>query len=186
MLRLLLMRHAKSDWGDPRLPDCERPLNTRGEAAAQDMAAFMAAHHMLPELVLCSTSLRTRMTLSPLLPYLSNECRLITLEDLYQGGGPDYVETICAYGGLSQNLLVLGHMPNIQQTASELCGGGNPALIDDMEEKYPTAALSVIAFDKNRWSEISRKEGRMVSFIKPRELPDSPPLTASTKVTPLK
>ncbi len=30
MLQLTLIRHAKSDWGDPNLKDIDRPLNTRG------------------------------------------------------------------------------------------------------------------------------------------------------------
>jgi phosphohistidine phosphatase len=30
MKTLLLMRHAKSSWKHPELPDLERPLNKRG------------------------------------------------------------------------------------------------------------------------------------------------------------
>jgi phosphohistidine phosphatase len=32
---LIIMRHAKSDWGDPQLTDLDRPLNARGRAAAE-------------------------------------------------------------------------------------------------------------------------------------------------------
>ena len=34
MTRLILMRHAKSDWGDVALEDHERPLNKRGRRSA--------------------------------------------------------------------------------------------------------------------------------------------------------
>ena len=41
MIRLALVRHAKSDWGDPALDDHDRPLNERGRArrAAHGAAA---------------------------------------------------------------------------------------------------------------------------------------------------
>jgi len=34
MKRLCLLRHAKSDWGDPAKDDFDRPLNPRGATAA--------------------------------------------------------------------------------------------------------------------------------------------------------
>ena len=38
MRQLLLIRHAKSDWGDFSLPDFDRPLNERGKRDAPVMA----------------------------------------------------------------------------------------------------------------------------------------------------
>jgi len=41
MKRLILMRHAKSDWGDPGLPDHDRPLNKRGRRAATALGHWL-------------------------------------------------------------------------------------------------------------------------------------------------
>ena len=38
MKSILLLRHAKSAWSDPRLGDHDRPLNGRGERAAKALA----------------------------------------------------------------------------------------------------------------------------------------------------
>ena len=38
MKTLILVRHAKSDWGDPLLRDFDRPLNERGKKDAPKMA----------------------------------------------------------------------------------------------------------------------------------------------------
>ena len=38
MKTLLLIRHAKSDWGDPGLDDIDRPLSERGKRDAPAMA----------------------------------------------------------------------------------------------------------------------------------------------------
>ena len=38
MKQLILVRHAKSDWGNPGLDDFDRPLNERGKKNAPVMA----------------------------------------------------------------------------------------------------------------------------------------------------
>ncbi|RZI88087.1 MAG: phosphohistidine phosphatase, partial [Microbacterium sp.] len=43
MTTLVLVRHAKSDWGDPGLDDHDRPLNDRGLRDAPAVAARLAA-----------------------------------------------------------------------------------------------------------------------------------------------
>ena len=63
MRQLLLLRHAKSSWDDPKLPDFERPLNLRGRAAATAMREAMAGLGLSPDQVLVSTAQRTLQTL---------------------------------------------------------------------------------------------------------------------------
>src|SRR4051812_4998059 len=62
MKKLLLLRHAKSDWGDASLPDLERPLNERGRGAATLMGTFMRGQNLRPDLLISSPSRRTRET----------------------------------------------------------------------------------------------------------------------------
>src|SRR5258708_7087436 len=62
MLRLMLLRHAKSSWSSPGTQDAARPLSGRGEAAAHLMGGYMARHSLVPERVLCSAACRTRET----------------------------------------------------------------------------------------------------------------------------
>ena len=59
--RLVLLRHAKSSWEDD-LPDVERPLAPRGRRDAAEAGRWLAAHVGRPDLVLCSTAVRTRQT----------------------------------------------------------------------------------------------------------------------------
>ena len=46
MKRLILMRHAKSDWSHPGRSDHDRPLNRRGVKAAPAMGAWLIARGM--------------------------------------------------------------------------------------------------------------------------------------------
>src|SRR5262245_2142513 len=86
MRHLHLLRHAKSSWDDPELADHERPLAPRGRKAAARIAEHLERERIAPELVLCSTALRTRQTLAALLPILGGEV-VIRLEDGLYGAG---------------------------------------------------------------------------------------------------
>jgi phosphohistidine phosphatase len=68
MRQLLLLRHAKSSWDDPDLPDHARPLNARGKRAAAVMAAVMQDLGLAPDIVLVSSARRTLQTLEALSP----------------------------------------------------------------------------------------------------------------------
>ncbi|MXY30860.1 MAG: histidine phosphatase family protein, partial [Gammaproteobacteria bacterium] len=52
MKRILLLRHAKSDWKDYTLADFDRPLAPRGRAAAPRVAACIRDHDLVPDRVL--------------------------------------------------------------------------------------------------------------------------------------
>ncbi|WP_068085725.1 SixA phosphatase family protein [Polycladidibacter stylochi] len=170
MLRLILIRHAKSDWGDARLEDHKRPLNEEGFKAAKALANHMRSHNLIPDQIICSTALRTRQTLQPMLECLQESCRISLLEDLYDPKQSDYLESIGAFGGLACTLMLIGHLPAIQQTALDLCGTGNPQLIEEIEHSFPTAAMAIIDFERARWSELARQDGRIVSFIRPKQM----------------
>ena len=61
--RLIVMRHAKSSWKDPNLDDHERPLNKRGRGDAPMVADAIFDRGWIPDLILLSSSKRTRQTL---------------------------------------------------------------------------------------------------------------------------
>jgi Histidine phosphatase superfamily (branch 1) len=58
--RLMLLRHAKSDW--PDVPDHDRPLAKRGKHDAPLVGRWLRDHGYLPEVVVCSDARRTRQT----------------------------------------------------------------------------------------------------------------------------
>ena len=58
MRRLMLLRHAKSDWSTPGQRDHERPLNARGREAAGKMGAYMVRHALVPDLIVASPPCR--------------------------------------------------------------------------------------------------------------------------------
>src|SRR5262245_18470604 len=62
MRRLMLLRHATSDWSLPGQTDRDRGLAERGRMAAPAMGRYMAQHGLIPDHAIVSTATRTRET----------------------------------------------------------------------------------------------------------------------------
>lgn len=169
MLRLLLLRHAKSAWADPGLKDIDRPLAPRGRRAAGVMGQALAREEYHPDRILCSPARRTRETLAELLPHLGEAPAVAVIPALYEPAG-DYRDAIAEHGDGARRLLVIGHNPAIQATAVTLIGAGNRPLIAEIAAKFPTAALAAIDFDADSWNEIAPRKGRLAAFLTPRSL----------------
>src|SRR6266498_2630447 len=58
---LVLLRHAKAEH-PAKLADVDRPLTPRGHADSGAAGAWLASQGLVPDLVLCSPSRRTRDT----------------------------------------------------------------------------------------------------------------------------
>ena len=114
MKTILLLRHAKSAWSDPRLDDHDRPLNRRGEQAAKAMADHIARHEPRPELILCSTAMRTRQTLAPLIKLLDAPAPPIALENgLYLASEDVLLAHLQAVADDVATVLLIGHNDGI-------------------------------------------------------------------------
>ncbi|HBS40186.1 MAG TPA: phosphoglycerate mutase, partial [Rhodobacteraceae bacterium] len=60
-IRLILMRHANSDW-HLGVPDHARPLNTRGRQASTALGGWLRHNQYLPDEIISSTAARTLET----------------------------------------------------------------------------------------------------------------------------
>lgn len=170
MPRLLLLRHAKAAVGAPGSLDFDRPLENRGRRAAGLVAEHMVRHELVPDRILCSSSRRTRETLAALLPHFRTDSVVRIGRGLYEPKSGSYVDAIGQQGGTASTLLVIGHNPAMQDTAALLIGAGNTDLRDEVADRFPTAGLAVIDFDRSRWEEIKPQTGRIVAFFRPKDL----------------
>ena len=62
MKTVLLVRHAKSDWGDPSLSDFDRPLNGRGKSDAPVMAHRLLDKNIFIDAFISSPANRAKKT----------------------------------------------------------------------------------------------------------------------------
>lgn len=173
MPRLLVLRHAKSDWTTGAGHDFDRPLNARGRASAPLIGAHMAAHGLRPDRILCSPALRTRETLELVLPHLGAAGTVELLRALYDDSEADYLDIMRREAADARCLLVIGHNPACQETVLALAGSAEPELADAARRKYPTATLAVLDLAIPDWSALAPGCGRLVGLAQPRRLPSA-------------
>lgn len=171
MLTLSLLRHGKSAWDDPTLDDHERPLAQRGKSAAEEMGAYMVAHGLRPDLVLCSSAVRTRQTLNQVLARLAAPAPKVAMEPaLYTATPTSMLACIRGTAPEVRHLAIIGHNPGMHALALDLTGSGLRRDIASMAVKFPTCALAVLTFEADNWTDIRPAAGRLVRYVLPRSL----------------
>ena len=145
MVELVLVRHAKSDWGDPGLPDHERPLNARGAANAPMMARRLADTGITVDRIVSSTAVRARTTAAAFGAALG--CEVELEPHLYDSSANTLLEAAVAAGteARAHTIMLVAHNPGITDLASRLSTGGI--------EHMPTCAVARFVWATDDWNE---------------------------------
>ena len=170
MRRLMLLRHAKSDWSMPGTRDQDRPLSSRGREAAPRMGAYMARHGLVPDLIIASPATRVMDTLALVLPGFAKQPKTMTDARLYETDADQLLTVIKETPRSVHSLLLVGHNPSLADFASLLMAAGDVETRQRLIEKFPTAALAVIDFPLDDWSKIHPRSGRLDRFVPPKAL----------------
>ena len=165
---LTLLRHAKSGWDDPVKRDFDRPLNPRGRRAARTVGREMRALGLGFDRVLASPARRVVETIEevalafgPLAPDYD--------ERIYLAPTATLMEIIHEIPDEADRLLLVGHNPGLEELALLLAGPDGP-LRSEVAIKYPTGTIAEIAFAADHWADVGKGDGRIVRFIRPRDL----------------
>jgi len=169
MRTLYLLRHAKSSWASPLLDDFERPLNKRGREAAPQVGRLLRRRGLLPDLVLCSAARRAMETWELAGHAIGRNLPVKVYRGLYLASAAKILDIIRRASDETGSLLVVGHNPGMERCALQLAGpGSDPEALADLQAKYPTAAVSVLEVDAERWRDLDFGAARLTGFLKPR------------------
>lgn len=166
--RLVLLRHAKSDW-PAGVPDSERPLGKRGRAEAPQAGRWLAASGLLPDLALVSPARRTRETWQLVSAQLDAEVATRVEDDLYLGGLRASLDLVRSLDDDVQTVLVVGHNPTTESLALLLeDGSGATEDLARMAGKYPTGGVAVLHLQVPQWRDLDESTARLMAFAVPR------------------
>jgi phosphohistidine phosphatase len=167
MHTLHLLRHAKSSWDDDSLADHQRPLSPRGVRDAKRLGKHLGTLPAPPDLVLCSSAVRTRQTLDLVTSSLGGAA--VHVEDgLYGASAGDLLGFLRGLPEPAHSALVIGHNPGIQDLTLDLAAPG--PLLDAVSVKFPTCALATLALGDRTWSSVSPGDAELVAYTIPKDL----------------
>ena len=164
-LRLIIIRHAKSSWGDPLADDHDRVLNDRGRRSADALGDWLATNGRLPDAALCSTAARTVETLDRIAARLPSPPAIAYERRLYHADPGTILDAVRSARG--STLAVIGHNPGIGGFAEAMA----QAAPDHPDfHRYPTAATTILEFAADQWQDVRPHSGRTLDFVVPRDL----------------
>jgi phosphohistidine phosphatase len=169
-MRLLLLRHAKSEKAEPGMRDHVRRLNDRGERDAETIGAYLAHHGLIPDLVAVSTSQRTRETWEHVAAMLSASPPVAFEERLYNAGAEAILAVVKETKPAVRTLMVIGHNPGLHEVARLLIASGDVEARERLNEGLPTTGLAAIDFAGKDWRKLHPHGGRLERFVTPRSL----------------
>jgi len=118
--RLVLVRHAKSDW--PEVYDHERPLAAVGRRAAPAVGTWLREHDVVPDLVVCSTARRVRETWDLIAGTLGGLPEVQFDERVYDAEVPELLEVVHELPDHAVTAMLVGHNPGFHELATTLAG----------------------------------------------------------------
>jgi len=161
MKTLFLVRHAKSSWDEPGLPDRDRPLADRGKRDVVKMGDRLAERGVKPYLILSSPAARALATAEAIATRLDYKRKDIVVNGrLYACQADDLLDVIQELGDKPKQVMLVGHNPELADLAHRLS--------NDVTEMQ-TCAIAEFSFDVKSWSDIGNAKPKLVALDYPKK-----------------
>ena len=160
MKKIYIVRHAKSSWKDMSLHDFDRPLNKRGKLNAPLMGKRLKKKNILPDIMLSSSSLRTKLTAQVIAKKIKYTKDIIFKDEMYESNAAFLHEMLTELDDENNSVFIFAHSSGLNMLAKDYVR---------FEENIPTCGIVEIEFDCEKWSEISAKNAKLISFDYPKK-----------------
>jgi phosphohistidine phosphatase len=159
---LILIRHAKSSWKNPGLPDRLRPLNKRGKRDAPVMGERLAERGIEVDRVISSSATRALATAEVITEEIGFPWdEIIVDERLYHAGALELLEVIRNLDDHLDCVMCFGHNPGLTDLVNHL----SPYYIDNV----PTCGVVELRFAVDTWALVGEFTATEVDFDYPKK-----------------
>src|SRR5687768_4638219 len=121
MLRLTLVRHAKTEPAHSGQEDWDRALEARGQRDAPEMGRRLKGRGLKPDKILTSPAVRAISTTSIMTRELGVAAnKVVPDERLYLASCKQLLSVVQELGGTAKHLMIVGHNPGLTEFADAL------------------------------------------------------------------
>lgn len=163
---LLILRHAKSDWGADASSDFERPLAKRGKKDAPRVGEWLYREGLVPDLVISSPAQRAKQTAEKVCKTMDYKKKKIKWEKaIYEAGVTDLLRVLTSCPADAGTILLVGHNPGLEDLVLYLVG-------DEAEEPadgklLPTATVARLEMP-DKWDTLESGCAQLIAITRPR------------------
>lgn len=161
MKSILLIRHAKSSWDAPHLPDFERPLNDRGIDSIRIMGELISKKREIISHFFASSAARAHATGSGLVQKIGQSNKDLSFhKELYHASVSDLLQFTCRISNEMHTVALVGHNPGLTDYFNYL--------VDNYIDNIPTCGIVKINLNIKEWKEVTKSCGRLEYFEFPK------------------
>lgn len=158
---IYLVRHAKSSWKFPDLPDIDRPLNKRGQRDVPTMTDRLKTLNFKVDLVISSPAERAKTTALYLASELSRIESVLLLDPLYHANTTELFQEISLIDNKHNSVMLVGHNPGLTTFTNLL---GNLKI-----ENIPTCGIVGFDLPIKEWSQLKYGNANLLFFDYPKK-----------------
>ena len=163
MKTVILVRHAKSDWGNPSLSDFERPLNERGKKDAPVMAARLKEKKIKLDAIIASPAKRAAKTAKCFAEVFGiKKDKIDFKEKLYLAEPSAFYDVIENADKKYDCIAVFSHNFGITDFANMLTN----TRIDNI----PTCGVFAVKVNCDKWKDFKEAEKEFLFFDYPKAI----------------
>lgn len=161
MKKLLIIRHAKSDWGNPDTADFDRPLNARGKKNTHEMARRLLKKGIVPQFILSSPALRAISTAADFADTWGIKKKAIGIEKhIYEASVSRLISIINNLDNQYDFVAIFGHNPGLTELLIALC--------ECDIYNIPTCGTALVEFPFDDWQMLSKGAGDLKLYDYPK------------------
>ena len=162
-MKLWIVRHAKSSWGNPGLSDFDRPLNARGERDGPRMVAWLAKQPHPARWLWTSTAHRAMQTADYVQQAFDVPSeRRVELDELYHASPEVLLDCLRRTPDDADSVAVVAHNPGVTYLVNLL--GADP-----VTDNLPT--FGVARFDcPGAWADLQPGTCRLETLVTPKTI----------------
>lgn len=170
--RVILVRHAKTEQdGPPDQGDHGRRLLPRGQADAQTAGSWLADHGLVPDLVLCSSSVRTRQTWEQVVAGADALAEVDLEHDrrIYNASAEELLQVLVEAPKDARTIAMIGHAPGIPDLVADLTDeeASDDEAVVALQGGFSTMTCAVLELE-TPWDQAGLHSARLTLVETPR------------------
>jgi phosphohistidine phosphatase len=163
MKTLLLVRHAKSSWSYPELPDEQRPLLEKGKKRTKKVIDYLLENDVRVDLIITSHAVRAHETARIIAHALGfPEDKIIVSKQVYHASAEKLYDQFFDLSDDIDTIMMVGHNPTFTNFANQF--------LEEKIDWLPTSGIVSITFKTDFWINLPMAARQTNFVVAPKEL----------------
>lgn len=163
MKTLFIVRHAKSSWDFPELPDVERPLIEKGINNTKKIVNELNEKRVTVEMIVSSHAKRALETARLIATGICFPMEKIEVSNnIYQVDRDEIFNIIFSQKDELNSLMIVGHNPTLTQFAN--------LFLEEKIDLLPTSGIISFSFETGKWIEVIKAKCKTNFILFPKML----------------